>query len=212
MKYQLIVFDLDGTLADTSEGILNAHRHANTQMGRKSLSDEELDGVIGGPLLDNYKTRFGFNETDAVKAVSIYRDWYSKHGVYQAKLYDGMKETLTFLKQNGYKLAVATLKAESFAKQLLQDMGVANLFDIIYGVDKNDSRTKADLIKLCMSYTNCTAEGTVMIGDSIHDLQGAQECGVDFIGVSYGFGFKADGSNTDYCITPADILSVVKEL
>ena len=211
MKYKLAVFDMDGTLADTSEGILNCHRYAHKVMGRPEPRDEELDGVIGGPLLETYKTRFGFPEEDAKQAVKIYRERYAEQGIYEAKLYDGMKETLQQLKASGVKLAVATLKAERFAKIMLANMGVADLFDAIYGVDENDKRTKAELIQMCMDTLQVEKSETVMIGDSIHDLNGAKECNVDFIGVTYGFGFKMpmNGSLGLFCIIPDDLLKAI---
>ena len=209
MKYKLAVFDMDGTLADTSEGILNCHRYAHKMMDRPEPTDEELDGVIGGPLLDSYRTRFGFSEEDAKQAVKIYRERYAEQGIYEAKLYDGMQETLQQLKANGMKLAVATLKAERFAKIMLVNMGVAELFDVIYGVDDNDKRTKAELIQMCMDTLQIDKSETVMIGDSSHDLNGAKECNVDFIGVTYGFGFKNDEkqNNDSFCKIPNELLN-----
>ena len=209
MKYKLAVFDMDGTLADTSEGILNCHRYAHKMMGRPEPTDEELDGVIGGPLLDSYRTRFGFSEEDAKQAVKIYRERYAEQGIYEAKLYDGMKETLQQLKASGMKLAVATLKAERFAKIMLENMGVADLFDVIYGVDENDKRTKAELIQMCMNTLQIEKAETVMIGDSIHDLNGAKECDVDFIGVTYGFGFDDVDNGNGFYGSPKELEKII---
>jgi phosphoglycolate phosphatase len=148
---KLVIFDMDGTLADTSLGILNCHKYANVSMGRIEPTDEDLAGIIGGPLLKTYIERFKFSEDDAKKAVENYRARYAEKGVFEAELYEGMAETLKELKQKGYKLAVATLKAEVFAKQMLQNMGVADLFDVIHGVDMKDSITKSGLINLCLN-------------------------------------------------------------
>ena len=80
-KYNLIIFDLDGTLANTSKGILHYHKFTNTTMGRKTPTKKELDGIIGGPLLKTYIERFKFSEDDAKKAVEIYRLEYAKTGI-----------------------------------------------------------------------------------------------------------------------------------
>ena len=117
---------------------------------------------------------------------------HDHNGIFEADLYEGMKETLEVLKKDGFKLAVATLKAEKFAKQMLQNMGVADLFDVIHGVDMNDSITKSGLVNLCLRELNVNAENAVLVGDSIHDYLGAKESGVDFIPVMYGFGFKTE--------------------
>ena len=168
---KLVIFDMDGTLADTSPGILNCHKYANVSMGRIEPTDEDLAGIIGGPLLKTYIERFKFSEDDAKKAVENYRARYAKKGVFEA---------------------VATLKAEVFAKQMLQNMGVADLFDVIHGVDMKDSITKSGLINLCLNELNVEKENTVLVGDSIHDFLGARESNVGFVAAMYGFGFKTE--------------------
>ena len=189
--YKLIIFDMDGTLADTSEGIVSGHKYANVMMGRPEPTDEQLSGIIGGPLTYTYTKRFGYSEEDAKKAIAIYRERYATHGIYEAKLYDGMKETLAELKARGYMLAVATLKAESFAKTMLTNMEAAEYFDVIYGVDDNYTRTKSDLILLACNYCNTATGDAILVGDSIHDENGARDAGVDFLACTYGFGFSS---------------------
>ncbi len=189
--YKLVIFDLDGTLADTSEGIYQSHRHALEAMGR-SLQEDMLNGVIGGELLVIYRDRFGFNEGEAREAVRIYREWYQQHGIFQATLYAGMKETLIDLKNRGCRLAVATLKREDFAKQMLERMGVAECFDWIYGMDIGDTLNKQLLLMKCMAAADVTAKETVLVGDSENDAKGAKACEMDFIAVTYGFGFSPE--------------------
>lgn len=195
--YQLVIFDMDGTLADTSPGILNSHRHANVMMGRPVPDDEALAGVIGGPLLQTYIQRFGFSEKDARKAVDIYREYYSQHGIHEARLYPGMAQTLRALRQRGVSVALATLKAERFAKVMLEELGVLDCFTVVYGMDEQDTRTKSQLIEMCMETAGVSAEQSLMVGDSIHDQNGAKSCGVDFLGVTYGFGFRP-GERQDF--------------
>lgn len=192
-KFKLVIFDLDGTLADTSRGIINCHKHANAMMGSKIEDEKMLASVIGGPLLNTYRTKFGYSEEDARRAVDIYRERYATEGFKEASLYPEMKTALEALKTKGYKLAVATLKAERFAIPMLNELGVGDLFDVIHGVDDKDTHTKSSLINLCIKELNCTREDTVLVGDSIHDARGAMESGIDFIGATYGFGFKSDG-------------------
>ena len=198
MNYKLIIFDLDGTLADTSPGIINSHKHANVAMGRLVPDDLTLASVIGGPLLDTYRTKFNYSDSDAVKAVRIYREYYQKFGINEANIYDGMKETLKELKSRGYLLAVATLKAEKFAIPMLDGLGIAKYFDLIHGVDDNDTRTKSSLIELCLSELLVKKEQAVLVGDSLHDANGAAATGVDFIGAIYGLGFKSKADAMQY--------------
>ena len=125
MKYshkqnmKLIIFDFDGTIADTSEGILDAHRFVLNTMGREVPSEEELRGVIGANLLTTYIEKFGFSDLDARVAVRVYRERYAEVGIHKAILYPGFVDVIKNLKNKGYKIGVATLKVEDFAKSML---------------------------------------------------------------------------------------------
>lgn len=187
--YRLIVFDLDGTLADTSPGIIECHRYANAAMGRPIADERLLEGIIGGPLYETYREWFGYPEDEARRAVEIYRAHYAEVGVAGSRLYPGMDRCLAALKEKGYRLAVATLKVETLARQLLDSLGVAGYFDVIHGMDGRDSLSKSGLIKKCMAELGAAPEETVLVGDSVHDAEGAAQAGVAFLGVTYGFGF-----------------------
>ena len=209
---KLVLFDFDGTLADTSEGIINSHKYAHKMMGREIPSDEVLYSVIGGPLLQTYMNRFGFNENEAIEAVKYYREFYAKQGINEAKLYPGIKDLLITLKQNGIFAGVATLKAEKFAKIMSENLGVAEYFSVIHGIDANDKSSKSDIIKRCLADTGINCTDALMVGDSIHDYNGAVEAGVDFTGVTYGFGF-ANNSEKKSFVTSAKELKhyILKE-
>ncbi|QAT41923.1 HAD hydrolase-like protein [Aminipila luticellarii] len=211
---RLAVFDMDGTLADTSPGILNSHRFAHAMMGRKEPTADDLNGVIGGPLLGTYQSQFRFPEKEARRAVEFYRHHYAEKGIYEAELYPGIKELLIKLKQDGLFLGVATLKSENFAKLMLQNMEIYSYFDIVCGMDEADTRTKSGLIRTCMDTMEVSVNETVLIGDSIHDLNGSEECGVSFIGVTYGFGFTGSETSTNmiFCKNPCEILNAIKKL
>lgn len=196
-KYRLIIFDLDGTLADTSPGILECHRYTNRVMGKPVADEAVFDGIIGGPLLKTYQNLFDYSEYDARQAVHIYREHYAEVGFLQSTLYPGMKECLTDLKEHGYLLAVATLKEERLANQLLNMLGVGILFDVIHGMDAEDSLSKGDLLNMCMNELGTNRQDTILIGDSTHDANGAQQAGIDFLGVSYGFGFRQNDVHLD---------------
>lgn len=206
MKYKLVVFDFDGTIADTSEGILDAHRFALKSMGREIPEESILRSVIGGNLLATYKEKFGFADTEARKAVELYRKRYAKEGIYKAQLYDGFEKMLQSLKDSGAYIGVATLKAEKFANIMLRHMDISQYFDYICGMDENDTLDKAALIKKCMKHLGCKQIETVLVGDSFNDLKGAEIAGVDFIAVSYGFGFK-NSKNYEF-----KIVNTTKEL
>ncbi len=198
MRYKLVIFDFDGTIADTSEGIMDSHRFTLAQMGRDIPCDEELYSLIGGNLLNIYINHFGFSEPDAREAVRIYRQRYAEIGIHKASLYPGFKELLIFLKSKGMKIGIATLKAEVFAKQMVEELGIAEFFDCICGMDSQDGLTKAGLVRKCASESRCALRDAVLVGDTNGDLKGAKEAGTAFVGVSYGFGFN---DNTRYEFT-----------
>lgn len=209
-KYKLIIFDMDGTLADTSAGIIECHKRTLYKMRGTYPNDEELDGVIGSPLLSAYIDRFGFSEKQAREAVRFYRENYESFGINKVELYPDMAKVLTKLKKEGYMLSVATLKAEAFAKRMLKNLQIYNLFDIVCGVDNKDTYTKTELVKMCMRHCCVLPENTLLVGDSQHDQLGAEEAGIDFAAVTYGFGFsKTSVSNIEHCCfvlnSPTDI-------
>lgn len=191
MKYELIIFDLDGTLLDTSKGIFNSVRYAEAKMGFPPVLTERLNDFIGPPPKEMYMKIYGINEENALMATKYHREYGRTKAIFEAELYSGAVETLTKLKKYGYKLAVATLKDESIAKQLLHNFGLNIFFDIILGMDKSESRTKADLIRTAIKQTGTNGRA-VLIGDSLYDAEGASEAGVSFIGALYGFGLNKD--------------------
>jgi len=212
--YKLIVFDLDGTLADTSGGIIECHRFTLNKMRGEYPSDSELNGVIGAPLLSTYMTRFGFPEDQARAAIQIYREHYASTGISNAVVYPDIPSLLSALRERGKKLAVATLKAEQFAKVMLKNLMIDKFFDSIYGVDENDSRTKSQLIEMCMIHCGISPKETLLVGDSEHDRIGAKAAGVDFAAVTYGFGYAPDSPpeiSIDRIIErPLKLLEIIK--
>lgn len=186
---KLVIFDFDGTIADTSEGIIDAHRFTLKAMERKCPSDYELRKVIGRNLFQTYMDTFGFDETEAKKAVKIYRNRYAGVGIHKATVYQGCEDLLMYLKGSGISIGVATLKAEIFTEVMLEELNIADFFDEICGMDPSDSEDKTSLILKCIEKNGCIKDRAVLVGDSINDLTGAKEAGIRFVGVTYGFGF-----------------------
>jgi phosphoglycolate phosphatase len=189
-QYRTILFDLDGTLADTSQGIYNCHRYAISCMGITEPIDRKLEGIIGAPLLESYRTRFGFSDESARIAASHYRKRYAEKGIFEAELYKGIRQLLEGLQKNGYYLGVASLKAEPFVISMMEHWGISDYFSVLRGVDDKDKYTKADLLRFCMQEINSAPEDTILVGDSSYDGIGAKETQIDFLAVTYGLGFR----------------------
>ena len=213
MKKKLVIFDLDGTLLNTSEGIVRCHQYAHTEMGKTPPSEAALRQVIGAALFDTYVTTFGFSETDARRAVDIYRDRYAEKGVHEAYVYPGIKALLQNLKSDGLSLMVATLKKEEFAKRMLAEFGIASYFTCIFGMDGKDKKRKVDLLLQCVRKADVDISDAVLVGDSFYDYQGATECGMDFVGVTYGFGFHDDVvSDAVLCEDAANVYQCIQKM
>ncbi|MFI3164482.1 MAG: HAD hydrolase-like protein [Bacillota bacterium] len=204
-----MLFDLDGTLLDTSPGIIHSYKKTAEKFGYDISHITSYMNIIGGALPDNFVKYFKAKQEDIHGMVTYYREVYAKEGIKLAIHYDGVKEALEELKANGIKTAVATLKREDFAKEMMDDFGFGNLFDYIAGMDVDDTKTKADIINECLNVFKAEKKQAVMIGDTQGDLNAAKECGVNFIGVSYGFGFD-EGNDKECCKNLSDIVELVR--
>lgn len=191
-KYKYIIFDLDGTLFDTSEGIIKSINYTLDKMGYPQISEEEKYSFIGPPIKTFLKNKFNLSDEDADFATNIFRDRYKNYDLYNAKLYDGIKELLEALKFNNINTAIATYKREDLALSLVKYFELKNYFNIIKGADYSGKMTKTDIIESCLIYKNISRNQTLMIGDSKSDYISSKNLSINFLGVTYGFGFKKD--------------------
>lgn len=189
-KYNTVIFDLDGTLIDTSEGIINCYNYTAQLFNKKTIEKERFNGIIGSPLLKGFMDNYDMTEEEVTQAVKKYRDRYQEVGMYEVKVYDHIPQLLKTLKQNGYNVAVATLKLEKFAKEMLEDNNIIEYFDVVYGPTESCEYKKVDLLNKALAKFGINKQQAVLVGDSVYDSIGAQEAGIDFIGVTYGLGFK----------------------
>ena len=189
--YELVVFDLDGTIVDSSEGIFNSIRYVQKKLNLKEISEADMRYHLGPPMKDSYKRNFELDSKELELAVMYHTEYSLNSGVFESKIYDGVRELLAALKLHGVKTAVATMKPDGITKKLLNYHNLS--FNSIHG--HLDDLTKKDLIKLCMTDFPVGSEDVVMIGDTKSDMESAYASGVDFIGVSYGYGFKPGDSN-----------------
>lgn len=187
--YKAIVWDLDGTLLNTTEGVKIAVKNTITELGLEPLDEMILDKFVGPPMQLSFQQYYLMDEKNALFAANRFRAHYKNESLFIAELYP---ETLTVLKklsQKGYHMAVATNKSHENAMAILEHFGVAKYCDFAMGSDLEGKKKKADIIKKCLEVLYVNPNEAIYIGDSIFDLEGAQKMGMDFIGVTYGFGF-----------------------
>lgn len=188
--YKCILFDMDGTLVNSYAGIYHAYRYAFERLGLPFGGEAFVRHAIGAPLPLVFSRAAGMREEAVPRAVELYREYYARRGKYEAEVYSGMAQTLRQLKEAGGFLGVATLKKEEFAREMLQNCGILGCFDSVCGMDAADSLTKADLLRRGMQQAGAAPADTVLVGDSEFDVAGAADAGVDFLAVTYGFGFR----------------------
>lgn len=197
-KYKAVLFDLDGTILDTSEGIFMSVEEAAELLGLKKLPKDVIKTFIGPPIEWSFEDKYDIHGDDLKKAAATFRDRYSNHNLLHAKPYEGMFELFRKLRENGIGTAVATYKKQDYTMKLLKHFGVDEMVDVIYGSDYEGKLKKSDIIELCIRDLGVTKDEVLMVGDSKHDATGAEAIGVDFAGVSYGFGFEVQDDISEY--------------
>ena len=182
-----ILFDLDGTLTDSGEGIINCAIFTLEHYGLPVPSREELRAIVGPPLHESL-IRHGVPADQADEAVEIFRSRYVPIGKYENSPYPGIREVLETLKNHGHKLLVATSKPEGMSMDILEHFDLAKYFDCICGASLDNSRNTKDAVIAYLLEQNGTAENMVMVGDTVFDVEGAAVHGIPTIGVAWGYG------------------------
>ncbi len=193
--YKAILFDLDGTLTESGEGITKSVRYALEKLGKPAPPLEELRVFVGPPLMEQFMKYADLDEEGARLAVKYYRERYSTVGIFENRPYPGVEEMLAELRANGYSLAVASSKPEHFVLQILEHFQLRDYFDEIVGSEMDGRRTsKAEVIEEALARLDLSAhrEQVVMVGDKEHDVLGARACGLSCVAVSYGYGTEEE--------------------
>ena len=191
---KVILFDLDGTIIDSQEGVTKCVQYALAHFGIWEEDLEKLRVFIGPPLRGQFRKLYGFTPEQAEEAVKVYRERYVKKGMYECRLYPYVKEILEHLRQKGYLLALASSKNESACIGILEHFGIDTYFDLIGGAtDDGKISEKADVLKLVMERMGYPdLEDYILIGDTKFDVLGAKAVGMDCICVTYGFGSREE--------------------
>ena len=204
--FDYIFFDLDGTLTDPAQGITNSFIHALKFYGVEIPSYEELCKLIGPPLPYSFETTFGFPHEKAMEAVTKYREYFSTKGLYENKVYDGIPELLQKLKEKGKHLVVATSKPEEYSKKIIEHFNLSKYFDYVCGCLMNESRSKKEEVIAyaleCCGLGESDKSRVLMVGDRLHDIEGAKKNGLKSCGVLFGYGSREEleKAGADYVV------------
>lgn len=214
---KLIIFGFDGTLADTSPGILHCFNTTATSMGFYPVDRKSMYGVIGFPLKTGFQKLFEMNDDEVDYAVNNYSKLYSMKGKEMFYLYESIEDTLHKLKDEGYLLAIATQKHDMFTRDMLKAHELASLFDVVCATDVGVDLYKSNLLRMACDKLGVAIEDSIFFGDNEIDAMGAAEIGMDFAAVLYGWGFKTKADAEQYnCKTyvskPSEIYGIISTL
>jgi len=216
MSTKAVIFDFDGTICNTGEGIMKSAKYALDSFGIPCGEWEELSFFIGPPLLVTFQERYNQEVSQAIELVKKFRERYSVKGVWESSLYDGIADLLKSLKSDGFKLGIASSKPEKFILQLLEKFEIADMFDAVCGVSFTaDCESKQSIIARTLDALEVTNEEALLAGDKFYDIDGAKANGVRSIGVLWGFGSKFEliECSADFIAQkPGDIEAIALDL
>jgi phosphoglycolate phosphatase len=193
-KYDIIAFDLDGTLTNPERGLIASFVYALGKMGVDYGEKNELKKFIGPPIYEEWQRCFGFTPEESSKALLIFREFYSVYGWWDNEIYPGVKEMLEKLKNAGKKIILATSKPEIFAKKILELFDISKYFDFIGGAATDKTRDKkSEVLEYSIKSVGVSDKSKViLVGDRVYDSEGAIACGIDSLGVLYGHGSEEE--------------------
>ncbi|MHB8126672.1 MAG: HAD family hydrolase [Desulfitobacteriaceae bacterium] len=198
-NYDVVLFDLDGTLTDPKLGIINSIQYSLKHFGILETDINRLINFIGPPLIESFMEYYCFDENKATLAVKKYREYFSTKGIFENVVYLSIPELLEELFASGKKLVVATSKPTNFAQQILDHFKLSKYFQFTAGSNLDGTRTRKSEV-IAHALKECELEAgmnVVMIGDRKYDIIGAKEIGLDSIGVLYGYGSRREMENED---------------
>lgn len=211
----VVLFDLDGTIVDSAPGILSTLVYTYEHLRMPVPSHAELVKWIGPPILESFRDLAGLDEDESRYALAIYRERYRERGVYEATPYPGVPEAVRAIRRAGIPVSLATSKPESAARAILDRIGLTDAFTELTGASEDETRShKADVVAEALR--RLAAAGAdirtrpVMVGDRVHDIEGAAEHLVPTVFVTWGYGTRAEAEGAVAVVdTPGELLGVL---
>lgn len=205
--FQTILFDLDGTVADSGLGITNSVIYALKKYNIEVRERSDVYYFIGPPLHESFQKALNCSEEEAMKAVAYYREYYSDRGIFENEIYPGVPQLLKTLHDAGKNVVLATSKPELYAKRILEHFDLAQYFAAAAGANMDGTRTKkAEVIRYAMGLCGAEPGSTIIVGDREHDILGAKATGIRSCGVLWGYGSRQElkDAGADYIVHTAE--------
>lgn len=192
-KFDFIVFDFDGTIADTRRGVFDSIIYALTSYGYEVPEEDALNFFLGPPLFESFQKLTSCDDKRAEELTAKYRELYRDNAMYRLSLFDGVEEMLRKMKEAGLKIAIASSKPEKFFAKLLGHLGITQYFDVVCGASFDDiHNTKQAIIARAMEELHAEKDKTLMVGDRVFDIDGAKQNGIKSAGVVFGFDYTEE--------------------
>ena len=213
-KYDIIAFDLDGTLSDPSRGLIASFVYTFKKLGIDYGDAESLKRFIGPPIYEAWQDEFGFSPEESSDALRVFHEYYQVYGWRDNEMYQGIPEMLAGLKSAGKKIVLATSKPEFFAKKTLELFDIAKYFDFIGGAASDKVRDKKhEVLEYSLkSVGACDLSRAILVGDRIYDAEGAAKCKIDSMGVLYGLGSEKEVLSAPFTLIAEKVSDINKIL
>lgn len=194
MTTRAILLDLDGTLSDSQPGIAGSFRYTVAQLGHDPAAAGDLTWAVGPPIRVSIARLLAqFNDDRIDEAVTIYRARYSEVGIYDCTVYDGAREMLEMLRDNGWTMCIATSKRRDFAERVMDHLELRGYVRAVYGAEPGGGLdNKDDLLRHILAREGFATARTVMLGDRLHDIHAAKANGLRSVGALWGYGGRAE--------------------
>lgn len=212
--FTAILFDLDGTISDSAPGILESMTHTFRTVGVPVPDHETLMSFVGPPIMDTFRTAMGMDETQAEHTLAVYREHYLSHGALDSAMFPGIDVVLHTLHRAGLPISTATSKPETPATYILEHYGLTGDIDVITGASDDEVRSaKADVVAEALRRLDARGfdvSRPVLVGDRLHDVEGAAAHGVPVVFAEWGYGSPAEATGTvAQAATPLDLLPIL---
>ena len=217
-KYDIIAFDLDGTLSDPAAGLLQGFVYCFKKLGIPYESVDSLRKYIGPSLYEEWQEDFGFTPDEVNNAIEVFREYYNIYGWWDNTLYEGIPEMLGALKSAGKTVVLATSKPLDTAKKVLELFGLTKYFDFIGGAGNHQNDQKWQVLKWSLESVGVDVNNAedlkkcILVGDRKYDAEGAKIVGIDSMGVLYGHGTKEEIEASGFTLTVDNVAEISQKL
>ena len=217
-KYEVIAFDLDGTLSDPAKGLIQGFVYCFKKLGIPYDNEQSLRKYIGPSLYEEWQEDFGFTPDEANHAIEIFREYYNIYGWWDNEMYAGIPEILESLKRAGKKVVLATSKPLDTAKKVLALFGLTHYFDFIGGAVSHANDQKWQVLNWSLSSVGVdindpeSLSKCILVGDRKYDAEGAKICGIDSMGVLYGHGSEEEMRTCGFTVLVHNVSDISKHL